>query len=240
MSTLYLVTGTAILNDTIFTDFGGNAGTSTEAQRQAAYQTAEQFAIREVGAFLIPTAITELFSWPLTMTQGGCRTKLFYNHLISVDSLTSKHEIYCDCTTVDISGCAQIVNNENSIVDLQACGGVSGGAQCNCAWAQGYGPYGRPRLCEITYTSGIPAGQAAMSSSVLQGLTIAADLALEQVLDPAGAEGGPGDPQVKSFSDTGYSETRERLIVTAFGGSARANYAARMLQPLKFKGALSL
>lgn len=240
MSTLYLVTGTSVLNDTIFTDFGGNAGASTSAQRQSAYQIAEQFAIREIGAFLIPTAITEQFSWPLTMSQGGCRVKLFYDHIISVDSLTSKHEIFCNCTTVDISGCAVIVNSENSIVDLQACGGVSGGAQCNCAWAQGYGPNRRPRLVEITYTSGILAGQVAMNASALQGLVIAADLALEQIIDPAGAEGGPGDPQVKSFSDTGYSETREGLVMTAFGGSPRANYAARMLNPLKFKGALSL
>lgn len=240
MSTLYLVTGTVILDDAIFSNFGGTFGSSSFQQRNSAYQIAEQFAIREIGSFLIPTAITELFSWPLTMKQGGCRVKLFYNHLISVDSLTSKHEIYCDCTTVDISGCAQIVNPENSIVDLQACGGVSGGAQCNCAWAQGYGPQRRPRLVEITYTSGIPTGQAAMTSSVLQGLTIAADLALEQIIDPSAAEGGPGDPQVKSFSDTGYSESREGLIMTAFGGSPRANYAARMLQLLKFKGALSL
>ena len=55
-----------------------------------------------------------------------------------------------------------------------------------------------------------------------------------------GAEGGPGDPQVESFSDTGYSEKRGGLRMTAFGGSPRANLAARMLAPLKFKGALKL
>src|SRR5574342_530305 len=49
---------------------------------------------------------------------------------------------------------------------------------------------------------------------------------------------GPGDPSITSFSDTGYSETRGFLRFTQFGGSARANYAARMFEPFKFKGAL--
>ncbi len=43
---------------------------------------------------------------------------------------------------------------------------------------------------------------------------------------------------IKSFSDTGYSESRGGLRMTAFGGSARANYAANMLSAFKFKGML--
>jgi hypothetical protein len=62
-------------------------------------------------------------------------------------------------------------------------------------------------------------------------------LALEQIVDPHAAEGGPGDPSLSNFSDTGYSATRQFLDMTAFGGSPKANYAARMLSPLKFKRA---
>lgn len=116
-------------------------------------------------------------------------------------------------------------------------GGGQPAISCGCNTS---GVYGRPLLYQITYEAGLQAGLVAANPSALQGLTIAAELALEQMIDPHAAEGGPGDPSLTNFSDTGYSASRQYLRMTAFGGSPRANYAARMLRPLKFKRALRL
>lgn len=230
----YLVTGAAILTDNIFVTYGGQTGTSTVAQRNSAYQIAEQFAIEEIGTFLVPTTLTGTFAWP----SYPERWQLPHTHVRSVSSLTTIHDAGCDCAddAVELSGCAWIVDYQAGTLDLRECGELvsGGGCQCNCR------AEGDPIQFRIIYEAGIQAGLVAANAPSLQGLVIAADLALEQIIDPSGAEAGPGDASIKSFSDTGYSETRQFLMMTAFGGSPRANYAARMLKPLKFKRALKL
>lgn len=229
----FLVTGTAILTDQIFTDYGGQTGTSTPAQRQVAYQIAEQFAVEEIGTFLVPTTITGTFPWPLTTS----RIHLPHDRLRRIDSVLFIHEAGCNCASgsVDIVGCAWVIDEDNGLIDVRECGS----AVCHGCACVGHGHGGLLQI-RVAYTAGAAPGLVAANGSALMGLVTAADLALQQIIDPAGAEGGPGDPQVKSFSDTGYSETREGLRMTAFGGSPRANLAARMLAPLKFKGALKL
>lgn len=226
---MYLVTGTTILTDDIFLAYGGGeSGTGTASQRQAAYQMAETFAAQEIGTPLVPQSFTSIFSW-----WPQSRLQLPHKRVQSVTTVTALHEIYCGCEVLELSACALIVDADNGVIDLRECG-VGGIAGCACAWAQGY--RGMARRVEITYIAGIPNGLAAAYAGVLQGLTIAADLALQQILDCA----PDGDPMITSFSDSGYSETRQGLMMTAFGGSARANYAARMFSPLKFKGALRM
>jgi hypothetical protein len=232
----YLVTGTAVLNDTIYSDFGGELDSTTAAQRNNAYQIAEQFAIEEIGTFLVPTTISGTFAWP----QHDLRFNLPNTHVRSVSSLTAIHEAGCDCADdqVELSGCAWIVDHRAGIVDLRQCGNNAGQPSIACGCT--YRAHGEPLLYQIVYEAGIEAGRVAANASALQGLTIAAELALEQIVDPHAAEGGPGDPSLTNFSDTGYSATRQFLVMTAFGGSPRANYAARMLSPLKFKRALRI
>lgn len=225
----FLVTGTYILTDAIYNAYGGDLSAATPSQRQAAYQIAEQFAIQEIGTFLTPTTVTGTFEWP----QSGYRLQLPYNQVTSVNSVVALHELSCGCTPTEISGCAWLIDSDGGVIDLRQCGSS---ASCPCAIAQGL--YYLPKLVRISYTAGLPAGRVAANAGALMGLVTAADLALEQILDPAGAEGGPGDPSIASFSDTGYGEVRQFLKLTAFGGSPRANYAARMLRPLKVKRAL--
>lgn len=229
MTSLFMVTGSTILDDSIYSRFGGQyAGEpSTPQQRQAAYQMAETFAAQEIGTPLTPQSFTSIFSW-----WPNNRLQLPHKRLQSVTTVTGLHELACGCEPLELGGCAEIVDADNGVIDLKGCGG---GASCVCAWATGYSG-GMPKRVEITYIAGIPSGLAAAYSGVLQGLTIAADLALQQILDCA----PDGDPMITNFSDSGYSETRQGLMMTAFGGSARANYAARMLSPLKFKGALRM
>lgn len=228
MTSLFLVTGTTILTDAIFAAYGGGeSGSGTASQRQAAYQMAETFAAQEIGTPLTPQSFTGIFSW-----WPNSRLQLPHKRIQSVTAVTGLHELACGCEPLELGGCAEIVDADNGVIDLKGCGS---GAACACAWATGYRGQMAKRV-EITYIAGIPNGLAAAYAGVLQGLTIAADIALQQILDCA----PDGDPSISSFSDSGYSETRQFLHQTAFGGSPRANYAARMLSPLKFKGALRL
>lgn len=233
----YLVTGTAVLTDSVYAGFGGDLDSSTSTQRNNAYQIAEQFAIEEIGTFLVPTTISGTFAWP----QYDQRFNLPHTHVRTVSSLTAIHEAGCDCADdqVELSGCAWIVDHRAGIVDLRQCGdNVAGQPSIACGCT--YRAHGEPLLYQIVYEAGIEAGRVAANASAKQGLTIAAELALEQITDPEAAEGGPGDPSLTNFSDTGYSASRQFLVMTAFGGSPRANYAARMLAPLKFKRALRI
>lgn len=230
MNDLFIVTGTSILTDSIFIAYGGQTGTATAAQRQAAYQIAEQFAVQEIGSPLTPVTLTGTFVWPHDM-----RLHLPYNRVSSVLGVTALYEYSCNCEPLELSGCAWLIDPDNGVIDIRNCGGAVGGAACNCAQAM-YGLQSLPKLVRVAYVAGVPAGYVAMSAGALMGLVTAADLALEQILSC----GPDGDPMITNFSDTGYSETRDGLMMTAFGGSPRANYAARMLRPLKFKGALRL
>ena len=227
MNDFYLVTGSAILTDEIFFGYGGTEQ-GTSLQRYAAYAMAETFAAYEIGTPLIPTTFTGTFAW-----YPDNRLQLPWKRLQSVLSVTALHELYCGCEPVEISGCAIIMDADNGVIDLRQCGG--GGSACACAWATGY-IGAMAKQVRIAYVAGVPAGMAAAYPGVLQGLTIAADLALTQMIDC----GADGDPMINSFSDSGYGEVRGGLIMTAFGGSAKANYAARMFKPLKFFGALRM
>ena len=230
MNDFYLVTGSTILTDAVFFAYGGASSglTGTITQRQAAYAIAETFAAQEIGTPLIPTTFTGTFSW-----YPDCRLQLPWKRLQSILNVTALRELYCDCEPVEIGACAIIMDTDNGVIDLRECGraGVVG---CACAWAQGI--LGGIKQARIAYVVGVPAGMAAAYPGVLQGLTIAADLALTQMIDC----GADGDPMITSFSDTGYSESRQGLIMTSFGGSPRANYAARMFEPLRYRGALRM
>jgi hypothetical protein len=233
----YLVTGTSVLTDDIYTSFGGSLDNSTATQRNNAYMIAEQFAIQEIRTFLVPTSVSGTFAWPVDERLIAPHT-----HLRSISSLTAIHEAGCDCADdqVELSGCAWIMDYEAGIISLRECNNGGSGQPAISCGCNTSGYYGRPLLYQITYEAGLQAGLVAANPSALMGLTVAAELVLEQIIDPHAAEGGPGDPSLTNFSDTGYSATRQYLRMTAFGGSPRANYAARMLRPLKFKRALKL
>lgn len=222
----------SILTDGIFVANGGQTGTSTPSQRTTAYAIAEAQAAQEVGTFLQPTTVTGTFAWP----AFGRPLQLPQDRLHTVVSVTAIHEGGCDCAddSVEIGGCAWVLNQAAGLLELSECGNV---VKWSCACSQGYG--GMPKLVRVVYRAGLNV-EASTDYRVLLALTTAADLALQQIIDPSGAEGGPGDPGVQSFGAAGYSETRTPLRPTAFGSSARANYAAGLLHPFRLKRGLAL
>jgi hypothetical protein len=234
----FLVTGAYILSDDIFVQYGGQTGTSTPAQRNAAYMIAEQGAIDEIGTFMVPTTVTGTFMWPRV---NDYRMKLPIQRLISVDSVATIHEAGCNCAddSYELEGCAWVVDDNNGVIDLRECGNTIKAACSGCSCNEGRF-YGFPYQVRIVYTAGFAEGMVASSPKALMGLVTAADIILEQILNPYDSPGGAGLPALKGFSDTGYSETYQSLKVTAFGGSARANFASEMLSSLKFKGVLKL
>lgn len=226
------VTGT-VLTDDLFIMFGGNPSTSNDFQRQAAYAMAEHQATLEIKTFLRPTIVTGTYSWPY-----DSRLMLKHTHLNRVISVTAVHDAGCDCAddATELTGCAWVKHREAAIIDIRECGNTIQASCSGCSCGRGgVGPF----QARVVYEAGLPT-ETLQEPNLLMGLVTAAGLALEQMVDPHKAEGGPGDPGVQSYSSLGYSESRTPLKMTAFGASARANYAARMLKPYKFKRALRL
>lgn len=226
----------SILTDSIFVAYGGQTGTTTAAQRQAAYGIGEGQAIEDIGTFLTPTTVTGTYSWP----PLGQPLQVQHTHVSAVLGVVAVHDAGCNCAdnAIEISGCAWLLDADGGLVSLRECGDT---VRANC-WGCGCGHGGSgPLQVRIVYRAGLPVA-AASDPRLLKGLVMAAQLALEQMTDPTAAEGGAGDPGIKSFSSLSYSETRAdgSYKETAFGTSARANYAAKMLSPFKFKRALKL
>jgi hypothetical protein len=238
---VFLITGTYILNDDIFrkyTDDGGHVG-SNDGQREAAYMIAEQQACDYLKTSLGSATVTGTFPWPHNARN---RVMLPYTYIQAAHAVSGLFDPSTNCEESEYSACARLIQPDHGILDLNSCGDVLR-RSCSCSGYGGHGGQGvggYPFIkFRIAYTMGLP-DHAASHPSLRMGLVTAAKLALEQIIDPGGAEGGPGDPGVKSFSDTGYSETRDGLKMTSFGMSPLANYAARMLEPFKIKRALSL
>jgi len=74
---------------------------------------------------------------------------------------------------------------------------------------------------------GLPTGTANLPG-VEHALVIVAELALNEMIYPRANE-TVGDRGIESWSAQGYSEQRKRLKNTALGQSARANFAAELL-----------
>jgi hypothetical protein len=232
--TLNIVTSPQILNDSIFTQYGGEIGTASPAQLQAAYAMAEGMAVQEIGTYLSPTTTTGTYSWPPNWEP----LQVQHTHLISVGNVTAVHDAGCDCAddAIEIEGCAWILDADGGLVSLREC---TSSAKANCSGCGCGCCSGNLLQARIVYTAGLP-NNAADDTRLLMGLVTAADLSLEQIIDRWNAEGGPGDPGVNQYSSIGYSEKRFELRLTAFGASARANYAANILREFKFNRALKL
>lgn len=222
------VTSPSVLTEDLFETYGGSTGTSTAAQRNAAFCIAEQNAQVQLMTPLTPTSVSGTFHW----FAYGQPMMLPYAHVHSIDEVVLVCEdCVGDCAVTDYTQCAHLKRPKEGIIELRIESSTVCGS-CGCC--------GSPLMWRITYTAGLETGMAATAPAILHALTIAANIALEQIVDPGASEGGPGDPGVQEWASLDHRERRTKLKQTAFGSSARANYAANLLKPWKVKRALKL
>ncbi len=211
-----------ILDDAIYIQYGGETGTSTQAQRDAAYTIAEMLASSYLGTYLLPTAVTGTYSWP---TKLGEAIVLDHGHVQSVEGVwVYSPSTYTSCEVSVSEGCVFMISDTYGYLYVKQIQPSCGGA---------YPPY----QAKIAYTAGLPTGSATLPTMLL-ALTMLADAEIKEITDPGALEGGGGDPGVQQWGDLSYQERRVALAITTFGASPRANKAARLLDTFKHKRAL--
>lgn len=208
-----------------FIQYGGQTGSYTTAQLNAALVQAELMVEKYLGTYLCSTTVTGSYPWP-TQTYDW-RMRLGVNYLQNVDLVTPQHEYYCDQTLVDGQGYAFIKHAETGVVDLR----LNYWPSCSC-WAG----YGRLYMVRIVYTAGFPYQGDPM---MLTALTQLGNWFLTYLFNPDGFESEAGGG-VQSWSSLDYSESRAKLYDTIFGNSPTANAIARLLKVHKRKPAMAL
>lgn len=205
-----LLTTPVILTDEIFAEYGGDTGSVAAAIRQNAYAITETMLQQSTRCFLSPTTVTGTYP----INADGIY-QLRYAALREVKSVRFwSSDGSCDKVFAD--GCAVIVNANNSVVRISS-------VDCTC----GTGGIGVVKNVDIVYESGVDVGDY---PNVRLGLVIAAKKVLEQITDPDAALGGAGDPEVKSFSDTGLSISYGKTIPSVFGASPEMQLATKLIR----------
>jgi len=211
--------GPIILDDDTFVEYGGETGTSTSAQRNAAYMAAEKRVTSYLGTFLLPTTVTGTHPYDPTRNVA---TEFGYVHSINSVIIRSR-DFDSDCSITETDKCAYIRDDGYGILDVNY-------SICLCSCT----PYNVYQI-EIAYEAGLPTGTITQPD-YLAYLTAYADIMLKEI-GPDGGNPAPGDIGVQSFSEQGYSEKRIPLRTTTLGSSPRSNWIADGLRPLrKVKG----
>ena len=209
-----------ILTDADFVVYGGETGASTAAQRNAAYLAAEKKATSFIGTFLLPTIVTGTYVFdPIRNLATE------YGYVQSINSVIIRSRDFdSECSITETAACAYIRDDGYGILDVNY-----------ISWYCGCISPSNIYQIEISYTAGLSAG-VITQVDYLSYLVALADIFLKEISGDGGNE-ATGDIGVQSFSDEGYSEERFPLRNTSLGSSARANWIADGLMPLrKVKG----
>ena len=213
-----------LLNDTVFTNFGGQTGTSTSFARAAAYFIAEKEMSSHLHTLLQPTDVTGSYNWnagnPFEMDWGNINT------IYGVVVQTALNTIY-SYSANDMQRAVLIRNAKYGIVDIQL-------------WplmfniAPGYtASFVTPYSVMVSYNAGMPTGSS-MQPDMLWCLTMAAQLVLNEMsTDGFLANETPGGIGVQSFANELYSEKRTPLGASIFGQSPIAQQITRLVASQK-------
>ena len=202
-----------ILTDAIYELYGGHLDNTSWGQRQAAYTIAEVAAVNDIGTFLLPTIYTGTFQYT---------PNLLLDHSYVHRIIIARFKAYDEEIYHTVSGTA---NWDMALRDADY-GMVDIGSYCNYYCSHLRTPY----QLEMVYQAGLTSGTS-YSPNVLLPLTTYADIVLNEMIG-YGNE-APGDIGVKEFSNQQYSEKRFGMTDTAFGSSARAQFAHRLLGKLR-------
>lgn len=225
---IYPFNAPIILNNSIFTSYGGQTGSFSDASLQSSYWLAEMQVTSYIGTPLLPVIVTGTYPF-----QNKTRLATDYGYvqrLLNVNILTRETASSCDLTSND--GCGYIYEDTYGYVDFKRLQGV-----CNCNWWWWGSPYPsyivatKPYQIQIAYEAGLPTGTA-NQPGILEALTIIAQIDLnEKQPGLVGANEGVGDIAIQKFRSLDYSEERgeHSLVKTALGESAKAMRAKRLL-----------
>ncbi len=205
-----------VLTDSIFVQYGGNIGTSTIAQRQAAYLLAEEQMTEHLSSFLVPTIISGT-SWykggTLFETEFGNVTRVLNFSVMSVEQLSPLQ------TSIS-TGSALVRNAEFGYLDVIL--------PCD---------YWNIYSNTVVYESGFATGTVT-SPTMLGALSMAAQINLNE-WDISLSNEGTADVGIQSFSNQSYSENRKYLGRTVFGDSPMAQRVARLTKKYRTKPVMS-
>jgi hypothetical protein len=203
-----------ILTDAIFLSYGGQTGTSTHNQRQAAYLIAEQQVSTYIGTLLLPTRITGSTDW----MYGRSRFATEYGYVsnfIFIEAIDHNgKQVHV------VSGAnqwASIKEDTFGYVDVSDFSNVYG---C-CPTVE------NPYKFRYVYEAGLPTGTA-NNPPILMTLVGASQIVLNEMAYPSANE-STGDAGVEQYSSLDYSETRKKWKNTALGSSAKSAFLARMV-----------
>lgn len=210
----YIKQAPQIMTDTIFQNYGGNLGDSTPLQRNAAYCSAEVAAELDIGSFLLPTIYTGTYMW---VNNEINLDHTYINQLIQTTFISFNGDRYYIISDVN--------NNYQAMRDWEY--GILNLAMFHNIFASGRQI---PWQIEVVYNAGLSSGTS-FSSIVLNALTIYSQIVLNEMIG-YGNE-APGDIGIKEFSNMDYTEKRVAMIQTAFGSSAKANFAHKQLSSLR-------
>lgn len=208
----YPYSSAQILSDAVFLNYGGESGTSTAGQRNAAYFIAEHQMTSHIGTLLIPTNVTGTFSAAYRPVITD------YGHVNYVTSILVNTIQPCNCSLVANNGCVLIRNDSFGYLDVNY-------ILSNCGCNSSNYPYN----ISLAYNAGYPTGTS-MQPDMLLGLTIAAQINLNEMDNHTLHNEGAYDIGVQRFNSLGYSEERVKLGHNAFGSSAAAQKIANLVK----------
>lgn len=207
---IYPYSSPIILTEDIFVAHGGLTGTSTPAQRQIAFTVAEERVSDDLGTFLLPTTVTGTYGYkPFIVLDHS-----YLLNVMTLQFLDDEHDVYWS-DTGSYTEYYRIYEDTYGIVDVEALSHI-----CGCS-QRGY-----PYHVRIIYEAGLPTGTA-NHPNILMALSGYAQIILNEVVGYGNES--VGDAGVQSFSNQEYSETRKKLMNTAYGNSAKAQFIHKML-----------
>ncbi len=251
---IYPFTQAVILNDALFSEYGGRGtGSFTSSQLAASYWLAEMQVSKYIGTLLLPQVVTGTYAYQGTqriVTDYGYVSRLLSVQIYSQDGYSSS------CDLNQTASCGYVYDDTFGYIDVKqamnACGFAYSGyfgtpyPSFPPTSPQTYG-MSSPYKIGIAYEAGLPTG-AASFPGVLEALTVIAQINLnEKSPGLVGVNEGVGDVGIVEYTDLGsrgYREARKSgdLKRTIFGSSPRAAYAARLLDAsvIKARPALRL
>jgi len=215
---IYPFDSAQVLTDSIFTSYGGQTGTSTSFQREAAYFIAEEWMSNYLNTSIVPATITGTYAYPYIQST----VQLDYAYLQNVKTikfLDNKDYAYYTITGLD-NYHAAIRNPDRSIIDIFDIYG-------NCsACGNGIAPY----KFQIVYEAGLPTGTYTAKNFLL-ALTEAAQIVVNEVQGWGNeSSGGVG---ISEFRNQEYSEKRTPIIESVFGNSPKAKWITKLVQNIR-------